>query len=35
MKYSLVRQGDRNAGDSGPMSQILDAESYQPIPGEV
>jgi len=33
-RYSLVRQ-DGTAGDSGPMCQILDAESYQPIPGEV
>jgi hypothetical protein len=32
-KYSLVRDGD-NAGDSGPMCQILDAESYMPIEGE-
>jgi hypothetical protein len=35
-RYSLVRQDqDRHAGDSGPMSEILDAESYKPIPGEV
>ena len=33
-RYSLVRQ-DGTAGDSGPMSEILDGESYQPIPGEV
>jgi len=33
-KYSLVRE-DGTAGDSGPMCQILDEESYQPIPGEV
>ncbi len=32
-KYSLVRDSD-NAGDSGPMCQILDAESYTPIEGE-
>jgi hypothetical protein len=32
-KYSLVRE-DGSAGDSGPMCQILDSESYQPIPGE-
>jgi hypothetical protein len=34
MRYSLVRQ-DRAAGDSGPMSEILDEESYKPIPNEV
>lgn len=33
MTYSLVRT-DGTAGDSGPMCQILDSESYQPIPGE-
>jgi hypothetical protein len=33
-KYLLVRESD-NAGDSGPMCQILDAESYTPIPNEV
>lgn len=32
-KYSLVRE-DGSAGDSGLMCQILDEESYQPIPGE-
>ena len=32
-RYSLVREGDLR-GDSGPMCEILDAESYQPIPGE-
>lgn len=32
-KYSLVRE-DGNAGDSGPMSQILDAESGRAIEGE-
>jgi len=32
-KYSLVRE-DGNAGDSGPMCQILDAESGRPIDGE-
>ena len=32
-RYSLVRD-DGSAGDSGLMCQILDAESYQPIPGE-
>lgn len=30
-RYSLVRESD-GAGDSGPMCQILDAESGQPIP---
>ena len=30
-RYSLVRDSD-GAGDSGPMCQILDAESGQPIP---
>jgi hypothetical protein len=34
MNYSLVRESD-GAGDSGPMCQILDAESYQTIPNEV
>lgn len=34
MRYSLVRASD-GAGDSGPMCQILDAEGYNPIPGEV
>ena len=33
-RYSLVRDKD-GAGDSGPMCEILDAESYKPIPGEV
>jgi hypothetical protein len=33
-RYSLIRQ-DRHAGDSGLMSEILDPESYKPIPGEV
>lgn len=32
-KFSLVRE-DGSAGDSGLMCQILDAESYTPIPGE-
>ena len=32
-KYSLVRE-DRQAGDSGPLCEILDAESGMPIPGE-
>ena len=32
-RYSLVRD-DGVVGDSGPMCQILDAESYKPIPGE-
>ena len=32
-RYSLVRERD-GAGDSGPMCQILDPESYQPIPDE-
>jgi hypothetical protein len=32
MRYSLVRLGDRAAGDSGPMCEILDQESYKPIP---
>ena len=30
-RYSLYRDSD-NVGDNGPMCQILDAESYQPIP---
>jgi hypothetical protein len=30
-RYSLIRESD-GVGDSGPMCQILDAESYQPIP---
>jgi hypothetical protein len=33
MRYSLIREGD-GAGDSGPMCQILDHESYTPIPDE-
>lgn len=33
MRYSLVREGD-HMGDSGPMCQILDRESYMPIEGE-
>jgi hypothetical protein len=33
-KYSLVRERD-GVGDSGPMCQILDSESYQPIPDAV
>lgn len=32
-KYSLFRE-DGSAGDSGPMCEILDSESYRPIPGE-
>ena len=32
-RYSLVREGDLR-GDSGPMCQILDGESYQPIDDE-
>jgi len=32
MRYSLVRERD-GRGDSGPMCQILDGESYQPIQG--
>lgn len=32
-RYSLVRE-DGSAGDSGPMCEILDSESYQPIKGE-
>jgi len=32
-RYSLIRQ-DRHAGDSGLMCEILDNESYKPIPGE-
>jgi len=34
MRYSLVRERD-GVGDSGPMCEILDAESYTPIPNEV
>ena len=30
-RYSLVRDSD-GIGDSGPMCEILDAESYKPIP---
>lgn len=33
-RYSLYRL-DGAAGDSGPMSEILDPESYQAIPNEV
>jgi len=33
MRFSLRRLSD-NAGDSGPMSAILDRESYTPIEGE-
>lgn len=33
MRYFLIRESD-GAGDSGPMCQILDSESYQPIPNE-
>jgi hypothetical protein len=33
MRYSLIRETD-GAGDSGPMCEILDFESYKPIPGE-
>jgi hypothetical protein len=33
MPYSLIRE-DQNVGDSGPMCQILDSESYSPIPNE-
>lgn len=33
MIYSLIRETD-GAGDSGPMCEILDFESYKPIPGE-
>jgi len=33
MKYSLWKT-DGTVGDAGMMSQILDGESYQPIPGE-
>ena len=32
-KYALVRE-DGNAGDSGPLCEILDAESGKAIPGE-
>ena len=31
MRYSLYRE-DGMVGDSGPMCQILDSESYKPIP---
>ena len=34
MRYSLIKE-DENVGDSGPMCQILDSESYNPIPNEV
>jgi hypothetical protein len=30
-RYSLVRDRD-GVGDAGPMCEILDAESYKPIP---
>jgi len=33
MRFSLVRERD-GAGDSGPMCQILDRESYTAIKGE-
>lgn len=33
MRYSLIREHD-GVGDSGPMCQILDFESYKPIEGE-
>jgi hypothetical protein len=32
MTYSLFRED--GAGDSGPMCEILDSESYKPIEGE-
>lgn len=32
-KYSLYRE-DESFGDSGPMCEILDSESYKPIKGE-
>jgi hypothetical protein len=32
-RYSLYRE-DGFVGDSGPMCEILDAESYKPIPNE-
>jgi hypothetical protein len=32
-KYSLYRE-DGFVGDSGPMCEILDSESYKPIKGE-
>jgi len=32
-RYSLVRSDDLR-GDAGTMCEILDGESYQPIPGE-
>ena len=33
MRYALSRI-DGTAGDSGPLCEILDSESYKPIPGE-
>jgi hypothetical protein len=33
MRYSLIRERD-GVGDSGLMCEILDAESYKPIPNE-
>lgn len=33
MRYSLVRLED-GAGDSGPMCEILDFETWKPISGE-
>jgi len=33
MRYSLIRERD-GVGDSGPMCQILDYESWKPIEGE-
>lgn len=33
MRYSLVRERD-GAGDSGPMCQVIDGESWKPIEGE-
>lgn len=33
MRYSLIRETD-GVGDSGSMCEILDFESYKPIPGE-
>jgi hypothetical protein len=32
MRYSLIRED--GAGDSGPMCQILDPESYRPVDGD-
>jgi len=32
-RYSLIRESD-GIGDSGPMCEILDNESYTPIPNE-